>query len=164
MEKKLKKIEVKTLPNGYALDIEGSRNGFFYFDEVKLLEGFMLHVGLEMLDQLNTETMDDFIVTAMNWKDNKECVKEIERLTTALKQAQIRFNAMAEKYVAERRRYRLLFDCITGMINEISEKSPRKRLADMIKKHRKLPLLSVEKVKMEVEVEDDGDDNDSERP
>jgi signal transduction protein with GAF and PtsI domain len=163
MEKKLKNIKVTTMPNGYSLDIEG-QNGWLYFTPEKLLEGFMLHVGLEMTDQLNTETMDDFIVTAINWKENKECVKEIKRLTTALKQAQIRFNAMAEKYVAERRRYRLLFDCINGMINEISEKSPRKRLADMIKKHRKLPLLSVEKVKMEVECEEDGDDNDSERP
>lgn len=159
MGKILKNIKVTTLPNGYSLDIEGQA-GWLYFTQEKLLEGFMLHVGLEITDQLNTETMDDFIVAAINWKENKECVKEIKRLTTALKQAQIRFNAMAEKYVAERRRYRLLFDCITGMINEISEKGPRKRLADMIKKHRKLPLLSVEKVKMEVE---DGDDNDCER-
>lgn len=163
MEKELRKITVTTLPNGYSLEVEG-QNGWLYFTPENLLKGFMLHVGLEMTDQLNTETMDDFIVTAINWKENKECVKEIKRLTTALKQAQIRFNAMAEKYVAERRRYRLLYDCVAGIINEISEKSPRKRLADMIKKHRKLPLLSVEKVKMEVEGEDDGDDNGSERP
>lgn len=163
MEKKLKNIKVTTLPNGYSLEIEGQA-GWLYFTPEKLLEGFMLHVGLELADQLNTDTMGDFIVAACNWKDNKECVKEIKRLTAALKQAQIRFNAMAEKYVAERRRYRILFDCITGLIDEISEKSPRKQLADMIKKHRKLPLLSVEKVKMEVEGEDDGDDNDSERP
>lgn len=163
MGKKFKNIKVTTLPNGYSLDIEG-QIGWLYFTPEKLLEGFMLHVGLEMTDQLNTDTMQDFIVTAINWKENKECVKEIKRLTTALKQAQIRFNAMAEKYVSERRRYRLLYDCVAGMINEISEKSPRKRLADMIKKHRKLPLLSVEKVKMEVEGKDDGDDNDSERP
>ena len=160
----MRNIKVTTLPNGYSLDIEG-QIGWLYFTPEKLLEGFMLHVGLEMTEQLDTSTMQDFIVTAINWKDNKLCVKEIKRLTTDLKQAQIRFNAMAEKYVAERRRYRLLFDCITGMIDEISEKSPRKRLADMIKKHRKLPLLSVEKVKMEVEDEDNGDDdNDSKRP
>ena len=159
MGKKLKKIEVKTLPNGYALEIEGSRNGFFYFDEVKLLEGFMIHVGLEMLDQLNTDTMQDFIMTAINWKDNKACVKEIERLSTALKVCQVRFNAMAERLVHERKRYVTLYDCISATMKDISEKRPKRMLTDTMKRHKKMTLLSLDKVKMEVEKDSNNDED-----
>ena len=87
--KYLPKIEVKTLPNGYSLEFDGMKQkGYMYHNSEDLLKGFMVHIGMEITDQLNMETVDDFIVTAMNWKDNEKCIKEIERLTAALKTAE----------------------------------------------------------------------------
>jgi hypothetical protein len=41
-KKKLKRIEVRTLPNGYSLDFDGAHaNGFMYYSADKLLEGYM---------------------------------------------------------------------------------------------------------------------------
>ena len=83
----MKFIDVDTLPNGYSLKFDGMKQqgGYMYFTPEQLLEGFMAHIGLEMTDQLNMETIRDFLVTAIKWKDNKACVKEIERLKNALR-------------------------------------------------------------------------------
>ena len=42
--KKLKKITLCTINNGYELTIE--KNSYFYFDIPTLIEGVMVHVGL----------------------------------------------------------------------------------------------------------------------
>ena len=115
MEKKeLPKIEVETRPNGYSLKFDGMKQsgGHMYFTPEKLLEGFMLHIGLEMTEQLDIDTMQDFIVAACNWKDNKKCVQEIERLTAELKKA-LRSRAYYAKLLCtERYRYNSLVDDI----------------------------------------------------
>ena len=96
-------IEVKTLPNGYSLEFEGMKqNGYMYFSADKLLEGFMAHIGLEVTDQLNMDTVQDFLVTAMNWKDNEKCVKEIESLQAKLKMAERAKEASDRKLDEER--------------------------------------------------------------
>ena len=85
--KKHPRIEVKTLPNGYSLEFDGMKkqNGFLYFNQEQLLEGFMIHIGLEMTDELNTDLIKDFLIAACNWNENKKCMKEIERLSTELR-------------------------------------------------------------------------------
>ena len=42
-------INVRTVPNGYTLDIEKGekKQGFMYFNPKKLLDGFIYHVGFE---------------------------------------------------------------------------------------------------------------------
>lgn len=105
MDKKLPNIEVLTQPNGYSLKFDGMRQrGYFYFSPDTLLQGFMLHIGLGITDQLNTETMNDFIVTAMNWKDNEKCIKEIERLTASLKTAEKAVEAAECRLTAKQER------------------------------------------------------------
>ena len=105
-KKKLKRIEVKTLPNGYSLDFDGAHaNGFMYYSADKLLEGFMLHIGLHMTEQLDMDTMQDFITTAMNWRDNEKCIREIERLKRELTTMTNRRNDLAKRLVDERRDY-----------------------------------------------------------
>ena len=93
------RIEVKTLPNGYSLEFDGMKQhgGFMYFNREKLLEGFMVHIGLEMTDQLNTEIIQDFIEAACTWKDNKKCVKEINRLTEELRIEKSRNDRLSKK-------------------------------------------------------------------
>lgn len=92
------RIEVKTLPNGYSLEFDGMKkqNGFMYFNQEQLLEGFMIHIGLEMTDELNTDLIKDFLIAACNWNENKKCIKEIERLSTELR-AQKRKNQKLTK-------------------------------------------------------------------
>lgn len=127
--KKLPMISVTTLPNGYALKFDGAGqpSGYMYFTPEKLLEGFMLHIGLHMTDQLNPETMQEFIVTAMNWNDNKSCVKEIERLETEVRRVKGRHGSIAKKLVRERNSRILL-------ANEVSELSRKyKYMPELVK-------------------------------
>ncbi len=105
-KKKLKRIEVHTLPNGYSLDFDGARaNGFMYFSEDKLLEGFMLHIGLKMTEQLDMDTMQDFITTAMNWRDNEKCIREIDSLKRQLTTMTNKRNSLARQLIQERNNY-----------------------------------------------------------
>ena len=50
MEKNLMTIKVETLRNGYALEVNGEK--FMYFDASTLLEGMLIRVGMERLDDL----------------------------------------------------------------------------------------------------------------
>lgn len=103
-KKKLMNIEVRTLPNGYSLKFDGMRQseGYMYFSKEKLLEGFMLHIGLEITEELSVENMQDFLVATMNWKENKKCVREIERLNTSMNLLKGKRNSMARKVMTER--------------------------------------------------------------
>ncbi len=80
--KEIKNITVKTLKNGYSLEFDGmqQKNGYMYFDTASLLEGFMMHIGLNFNTQLNIEDMKEFILTANRWNDNEKNVTEIKRL------------------------------------------------------------------------------------
>lgn len=120
-------IKVETLPNGYSLKFDGmsKKGGYMYFSPEKLLKGFMLHIGLEMTDQLNTETMDDFIVAAINWKDNKECVKEIERLTRELRLMTGKRASLARRLILERNRHIALYDAIGSLLKETKENTEK---------------------------------------
>lgn len=137
MKEKLQMIKVETLSNGYSLKYEGmtNKNGFFYFTPSKLLEGFMLHIGLEMTQQLNPELMQDFIVAAINWKENEKCVKEIERLTTAMKILVVKRVSLAKRLITERNRHIALYNTIGTMLKESNnlERDLTKLLKDRTK-------------------------------
>ena len=142
----MKLIDVETLPNGYSLKFDGMKQqgGYMYFTPEQLLEGFMAHIGLEMTDQLNMETIQDFLVTAMNWKGNKECVKEIERLKNALRLMTGRRASLARQMIQERNRYNGIIDDVGSMIAELKDypdKDIKKRLEKILKgKKKQLPL------------------------
>ena len=58
MKNKLRKITLKTLPNGYSLDVEGLHpGGFLYFNEMELLAGFITHVGLHEENPMESTKM-----------------------------------------------------------------------------------------------------------
>lgn len=119
-KKHLKKITVLTLPNGYSLTYEGMKptNGHMYFTPEKLLEGFMLHIGLEMTEQLDTETMQDFIVAACNWKDTESCQKEIRDLQYKLRLTIQSRNSMARRLMEDRKRLVDMIGMIQGLATE----------------------------------------------
>lgn len=70
-------INVRTVPNGYTLDIEaGERKyGYMYFNPYKLLDGFMYHVGLVELGEVSEEFREKVLKAAVAWQDNGELVK-----------------------------------------------------------------------------------------
>ena len=108
--KKLPKIEVHTVANGYTLSIEGHRQEYMYFTTEKLMEGVMVHVGLKMTDQLSAETISSFIDSALQWNDLKKSTAEINRLKNLLKAQQTKYNGLARRLVKERDRLLLLID------------------------------------------------------
>ena len=165
----LPNISVRTLPNGYSLEFEGMKqaNGFMYLSKEKLLEGFMLHIGLEMLDQLNTETMQDFIVAACNWKDNKDCVNEIKRLTAALKLMTGKRAALANRIIQERNRYNSFLDDVKSFRSTLKDHPDGKLLKafdKLLKPYKEQPrlTLAVLGVKAEDFIEEETDEEEEE--
>ena len=165
----MKLIDVDTLPNGYSLKFDGMKQqgGYMYFTPEQLLEGFMAHIGLEMTDQLNMETIQDFLVTAMNWKDNKECVKEIERLKNALRLMTGRRASLARQMIQERNRYNGIIDDVGSMIAELKDypdKDIKKRLEKVLKGKKRMPQLSLQGLGVNdddfIEEETDEEDDD----
>lgn len=148
-KKELKNITVQTLPNGYSLTFDGMKQsqGYMYFNEEKLLEGFMLHIGLNMTDQLSTETMQDFIVAAMNWNDNEKCVKEIEKLNLNLRLMTQKRNGMAKRLTDERDQFIKLRNAIEEFGKAKLKDHPDRRLiADLdklLKEFKQRPKLTL---------------------
>ena len=103
LKRKMPMIHVETKPNGYSLTFDGMKNqGYMYFTPQKLLEGFMLHIGLNMTEELDIETMQDFIVAACQWNDNKKCLEEIKELNDRIKKLESKCRKIAGIAIIER--------------------------------------------------------------
>ena len=141
------------LNNGYCLKFDGMKEpgGYMYFSPEKLLEGFMVHIGLEELDALDTTTMQDFIVSAASWKEKKECMAEIERLNRQNKQIQRQRNKIAQQLVNERR---TLIEYASG-IDEL--KKVLNKIALSVQSRKPLTLESLG-IKSDSIIDDDEDD------
>ena len=77
MKKEKVNIKVTTIPNGYALDVDNQK--FMYFSLKDLLEGFMYHVGLQELGEVDKETIELFLNASVVWSKNSSLVKELIR-------------------------------------------------------------------------------------
>ena len=117
-KKKLPRIEVHTLPNGYSLIIEGHKQEYMYFTPDKLLEGFMVHVGLKMTEQLSPETIKSFIDSALEWNNLKASHKELQKAKRDLARTDAKYRNAVKRLIDERRRMlrlcRLAKDCTLG--------------------------------------------------
>ena len=78
-EKKRLAILLRTMVNGYALEV--NNEGYMYFNAQSLLEGFMVHVGLERLE---TMTKEEIRVMLDSLKDGS-AVKKLQAEVTSLK-------------------------------------------------------------------------------
>lgn len=63
MGKNLKKIELRTVPNGYTLTVEGTE--CMYFNEIDLMAGFLAHVGLGETSYMDKGTILSTLFSAM---------------------------------------------------------------------------------------------------
>ena len=117
-KKKLPKIEVRTLPNGYSLAIEGHKQEYLYFSPEKLMEGVMVHIGLKMTEQLSPDTIKSFIDSALEWNNLKASHKELQKAQRETERVNRLYRSLAKRLIDERRRMlrlcRLAKDCVTG--------------------------------------------------
>lgn len=130
----MKKITVQTLPNGYALNFDGDRqNGYMYFNVDDLLKGFMIHIGLNMTEQLSMENIDDFLVAVMNWNETGKCIKELSRMDEELTLAQASRNRIARQMIDEREKHLELVNNIKSLIRKL-ESYHDKDIAESLRK------------------------------
>lgn len=117
-KKKLPKIEVRTVANGYTLTIEGHKQDYLYFTPEKLMEGVMVHIGLKMTDQLDPNTIKSFIESALEWNNIKASHKELQKAKRETDRVNKLYRSLARRMIEERRRVlrlcRLAKDCVTG--------------------------------------------------
>ena len=117
-KKKLPQIEIRTLANGYSLSIEGHKQEYMYFTPDKLLEGFMVHVGLKMTEQLSPDTIKSFIDSALEWNNLKASHKELQKAQRETERVNRLYRSLAKRMIDERQRVlrlcRLAKDCVTG--------------------------------------------------
>ena len=116
--KKLPKIEVHTVANGYTLKIEGHKQEYLYFTPEKLMEGVMVHIGLKMTDQLSAETIKSFIDSALEWNNLKASHKEVNKMKAEVERWQRNYRGLANRLIDERHRMlrlcKMAKACVTG--------------------------------------------------
>ena len=116
--KKLPRIEIRTVNNGYTLSIEGHKQEYMYFTPAKLLEGFMVHVGLKMTEQLNPDTIKSFIDSAIEFHNMKASHKELNKAKRETERVNRLYRSVAKRLIDERRRVlrlcQLAKACVTG--------------------------------------------------
>ena len=78
---KVKKFAIllRTMVNGYMLEV--NNEGYMYFNAQSLLEGFMVHVGLERLESMTKEEIKDML----NSLKDGSAVKKLQAEVTDLK-------------------------------------------------------------------------------
>ena len=72
-------ILLRTMTNGYMLEV--NNEGYMYFDIPSLLEGFLVHVGLERLEAMTKEEIREMLDSL---KDGS-AVKKLQAEVTELK-------------------------------------------------------------------------------
>ena len=97
-------INVRTVPNGYTLDIEKGekKQGFMYFNPKKLLDGFMYHVGFKELGEVSEEFRAEVMKAAIAWQDNRKLVKLNLKYEAKIKELKTRI-ATLEKQLGKKK-------------------------------------------------------------
>ena len=72
-------ILLRTMRNGYMLEV--NNEGYMHFDALTLLEGFMVHVGLERLEAMTKEEVREML----NSLKDGSAVKKLQAEVTELK-------------------------------------------------------------------------------
>lgn len=139
-KKPLPFIQVVQHQNGYGLAFDGMKQpqGYMYFTVDDLLKGFMVHIGLEITEQLDMETIDDFLEAVINYKSNEKCIKEIEWMKQELANAKVSRNAIAKRLMTERARFCALVESVNKLANEYrGRKDDQDQILKLIKNYTK---------------------------
>ena len=71
-------ILLRTMVNGYSLDVNGE--GYMYFDIPSLLEGFMVRVGLERLEEMTREEIKEMLESLRDGSAARKLQAEVTEL------------------------------------------------------------------------------------
>ena len=97
----------------------------------------MVHIGMHMTEQLNTDTIDDFIEAAIRWKDTKKSI-EIKRLKIEINKVIGRRNTMAMRLYKERQRFVDLVVATQKLAEETKNiKGISKQIATLVHDYKK---------------------------
>ncbi len=77
LQKKLD-VQLRTVVNGYLLDVDGE--GFMYFNVPSLIEGFLVHVGLERLKAMTKEEIKYVLDALKDGSAEKKLQAEVTNL------------------------------------------------------------------------------------
>lgn len=139
------RITLLTVPNGYTLDIRKGEasHGFLYFNLDKLLSGFIYHVGMEELGSATMEKRQEIIEAAVNWRDNKKNIQELQKRNAEVERMREDITAMSGKIADQRsiiNKLRDTFAILREHANKVSEDkvfSKRKNAKCKTKKDKK---------------------------
>ena len=73
---------VRTMVNGYSVDLE--REGYMYFNAQSLLEGFLVHVGMERLEAMTKEEIKEMVNSIKDGSAIKKLQAEVTELKTVI--------------------------------------------------------------------------------
>ena len=71
-------ILLRTITNGYMLDV--NNEGYMYYSAQSLLEGFMVHVGLERLEAMTKEEIKEMLASLKDGSAEKKLQAEVTEL------------------------------------------------------------------------------------
>lgn len=77
-KRKLVNIKIETRRNGYDMTV--GEQGYFYFSLAELLEGFLYHVGLDIVKYADKNTIHDLILACATYPKEADAIKAVAKL------------------------------------------------------------------------------------
>ena len=77
-------ITLRTAVNGYLLDVDDE--GYMYFDEQALLEGFCIHVGLQRLGEMTRQEIDGLLKATLDGTAERLLQREVNELRAQVRE------------------------------------------------------------------------------
>ena len=77
-------ITLRTAPNGYLLDVDDE--GYMYFDEQTLLEGFCIHVGLQRRGEMTRQEINDLLKATHDGTAERQLQREVNELRAQVRE------------------------------------------------------------------------------
>ena len=78
MEQKRFEIQVRTLTNGFMLEVDNE--GYMYYDAISLIEGICIHVGLERFEAMTKKELKQMMDTIKDGSIAKTLQAEVNDL------------------------------------------------------------------------------------
>lgn len=85
-EQKRLRIQMRTLVNGYLLEVNDE--GFMFFDAQSLLEGFCIHVGLERMCEMTRKETKNLLRAIRDGSAARKLQEEVNQLNAELEEQQ----------------------------------------------------------------------------
>lgn len=114
------KITLTTVPNGYALDVDGV--GYMYYNTISLIEGIIYHIGLHQKKWADEETIKALLTVAAQWTPDVQ--KQLERDSVA----ELNFRKMAgmqTRIAAQNTRIAELMDKVDELEDQLKKATPK---------------------------------------